>query len=175
MKYTVVFSVFTLYLAGVGVLLGDWGLLLLWPALSFALVGAAYAGLGPGVFGKRPDGRLAWWALVLLGPFLLFTWIVWTFSTRLNGESACDEVVPGLWLGRRLRARELPSGVVLVVDLTAEFRVPRGLTTGRHYRCLPTLDALAPEETAVRLLIEELARHEGGVLIHCAAGHGRSA
>src|SRR5262249_35360777 len=129
----------------------------------------------PRVFGKQPDGRLAWWALVLLGPFLVFAWVAWLFSSRLNREPACHEIVPGLWLGRRLGARELPSGVGLGIDLTAEFPEPRGVTTGRLYRCLPTLDCLAPEESTVRLLIEETARHEGGVLIHCAAGHGRSA
>ncbi len=62
------------------------GLLLAWPAASLLLVGAAYAGLGPRVLGKRPDGRLAWWAVLLLGPFLLLTWLVWHGQRLLSRE-----------------------------------------------------------------------------------------
>ena len=35
-------------------------LLLLWPGVSFTLVGMAYAGLGAPVFGKQADGTLHW-------------------------------------------------------------------------------------------------------------------
>lgn len=57
MKYAIVF----LSVAGLCVMkafgTGAWGWVLYWPALSFAAVGFAYAGVGPGVFGKREDGR----------------------------------------------------------------------------------------------------------------------
>jgi len=57
MKYAIVFW----SVAGLCVMkafgTGAWGLVLYWPALSFAAVGFVDAGVGPRVFGKREDGR----------------------------------------------------------------------------------------------------------------------
>jgi protein-tyrosine phosphatase len=175
MKYAVVFAVFGLYLAVIGFALGYWGWALLWPALSFVIVAAAYAGLGPTVFGKRPDGRLAGWAVALLLPYLVLTWALWRWLRRLGKEPCCHEVAPGLWLGRRPLPDEVPAGVDLVVDLTAEFPEPRGVCDGRTYLCLPTLDTLAPDERAFGELVRRVAGWPGTVYVHCASGHGRSA
>ena len=175
MKYVVVFTLFALYLAGLAVLLEGWGWLLLWPALAFALVAAGYAGLGPGVFGKRGDGRLAWWAVLALLPYLLLAWTVWHLQRLLGREPCCHEVAPGVWLGRRPLGHEVPAGVVLVVDLTAEFFAARGVRAGRDYLVLPTLDGTAPDEARFRAVLAQLTGHAGPVYIHCAAGHGRSA
>src|SRR5207244_1868915 len=128
MKYVIVFGLFAVYLAGLAVLFGGWCWPLLWPALSFGVVAAGYAGLGPRIFGKRPTGRLSWWAVLLLGPYLLLTWALWHLHRRVSREPCCHEVAPALWLGRRPLAHELPDGVVLVVDLTAEFPAARGIT-----------------------------------------------
>jgi protein-tyrosine phosphatase len=175
MRYTVVFALFGVYLAVVAFAVGDFGWLLLWPAVSFLLVGAAYAGLGPGIFGKRPGGTLAWWALLLLLPYLVLTWAVWHLARAFRKEACCHEVAPGVWLGRRPYPRELPPDVTLVVDLTAEFPAHRGVRRGRTYLCLPTLDTGAPEEAAFGDLVRQVAAWRGKVYIHCAAGHGRSA
>jgi protein-tyrosine phosphatase len=175
MKYTLVFAAFSAYLVVLAVHLGGLAWLLLWPALSFLLVAAAYAGLGPGVCGKRPDGGLACWAVLLLFPYLLLSWAVWHLQRLLSREAACNEVVPGLWVGRRPLAHELPPGTDLVVDLTAEFPEPRAVVVGRSYVCLPTLDALAPPVGPMRKLVQQVAAWPGTVYIHCAVGHGRSA
>lgn len=175
MKHSVGYGVFGILLAIWGLWLGGLGCLLLWPAFSFALIAAAYAGLGPRVCGKTADGRLAWWAIVLLLPYLLGAWGVWYAIRLLSREACCDEVAPGVWVGRRPFARDLPAGISLIVDLTAEFPVPRALRRGRAYLCVPTLDATAPEENAVRAAIEQIAAWSGAVYIHCALGHARSA
>jgi protein-tyrosine phosphatase len=175
MKKVVVFTLFALYLAGLAVVVEGWAWLLLWPALSFLLVAAAYAGLGPGIFGKSDTGRLAWWATLLLLPFLVLTWTSWHFMRRFSRQPCCHEVAPGLWLGRRPLGHDLPAGVVLVVDLTAEFFVARGVRAGRDYLALPTLDGTAPDEARARAVLAQLAEHPGPVYIHCAAGYGRSA
>jgi protein-tyrosine phosphatase len=174
-KYAVVFAVFGLYLAAVAVLLGDFGLLLLWPAVSCFVVAAAYAGVGPAVFGKRPDGRLAWWAVALLLPYLLLSAALWHLVRVFGKEPCCHEVAPGVWLGRRPLPKELPPTVDLVVDLTAEFAEPRGVCAGRTYLCLPTLDTLAPDGMAFAELVRRVTAWPGVVYIHCASGHGRSA
>jgi protein-tyrosine phosphatase len=175
MSYAVVFAGFSVYLAVVGVALGGPGWLLLWPALSFLVVAAAYAGLGPGLLGKRPDGRIAWWAAAPLLPYLIITWGLWRLLRSFSREPCCQEVAAGLWLGRRPLPEDLPPDIDLVVDLTAEFPEPRGVRDGRTYLCLPTLDTLAPDEGAFGELVRRVARWPGRAYVHCASGHGRSA
>lgn len=136
---------------------------------------AAYARQKPRVFGKRRGGTLAWGSCVLLLPYLLFTWLLWYCQTRFSREAVCDEVAPGLWLGRRASAKELPPDVTLVVDLTSEFSEPRAVRTGRAYLCLPTLDNAAPELKGFRDIVQQVADWNGEVYVHCALGHGRSA
>jgi protein-tyrosine phosphatase len=175
MKYTLAFGFLGVYLIALAVWVEGPGWLLLWPGVSFLVLAAAYAGLGPRVLGKRPDGRLAWWAVLLLLPYLLLTWAVWHLHRKLGREDCCNEVAPGLWVGRRPFVRELPPGTSLVVDLTAEFPAPRGVRAGRTWLSVPTLDALVPGEQALREVVDKAAAWPGTVYIHCALGHGRSA
>ena len=145
-----------------------------WSGICFLVVAAGYAGVGARVLGKRADGALAPWTLALL-PFLLFTWLVWHLQRRLTREPCCHKVAPGIWLGRRPLAHEVPAGVTLVVDLTAEFPSTRAVRAGRRYLCLPTLDTRAPDPDRLRRIVATAATWKGGVYIHCANGHGRSA
>jgi protein-tyrosine phosphatase len=151
------------------------GWIALWPGVSFALVGCAYGGLGPSVFGKRGDGRLPLGRLVLLLPYVLPAWTSWAAVRLVTSEPACSEASAGLWIGRRPVARELPPGVQLVVDLTCELWEPRSVRRAVEYVCEPTLDErFLPEERAAAL-IQRLAPMSGTIFIHCAQGHGRSA
>src|SRR4051794_9951314 len=111
MRYTLVFGVLGAYLAVTAFQVQGLGWLLLWPGISFLVLAAAYAGLGPRVYGKRADGRMAWWAVLLLLPYLLLTWAAWHLQRALGRERCCHEVAPGLWLGRRAFVGELPPGV----------------------------------------------------------------
>jgi protein-tyrosine phosphatase len=175
MKYALTFGALAVYLAVLACALEGACWLLLWPAVSFLALAAAYAGLGPRVFGKRLDGSLAPWAVLLLLPYLALSWLVWHVQRRLSREDPCNEVAPGLWLGRRPFAHELPAGVLLVVDVTAEFAVPRWLRGRYRYLCLPTLDTFAPDEAALVALVGHVAASAEPVYVHCAQGHGRSA
>ena len=149
----------------------------LWPGISFTVVAVAYAGGGPGVFGKAASGRFAPWASALLGPFVVFTWVVWHAVRVLKRDAAGHEVAPGVWVGRRAGVHELPRDTTLVVDLTCEMWPPRQLAGGgRAYVCVPTLDGTAPADTgAVADLLRRVAAELGTVYIHCARGRGRSA
>jgi protein-tyrosine phosphatase len=174
MKYAVVFGLLGVYLVGLAVVLGGWGWLLVWPGISLFVVAGAFAGLGPRVFGKRPDGTLAWWAVLALMPYLLPTWALWQAMRLIGREPCCHEVVPGVWVGRRAYARELPPDITLVVDLTAEFSEPWAVRVGRTYVCLPTLDATAPDAAGLKAVVRRVDEHRGKVYIHCASGHGRA-
>ncbi|MFO0878571.1 MAG: hypothetical protein U0840_14620 [Gemmataceae bacterium] len=169
--------VFAAIAGGLGVAGSQGGLLWLafWPALSFALLGAAYAGVGPGLLGKRKDGTRAWWALLLFGPLFLLLGLIWQIQRRLVREACSHRVAEGLWLGRRPYLAELPSEVRLVVDLTSEFPAAAGITRHCDYLAIPTLDGLAPEASQLQELVALLRDHPGPVLLHCAMGRGRSA
>jgi protein-tyrosine phosphatase len=174
-RYALIFFLLGVCLVTLAVSFGGLCWLLLWPAFDGLLLSSAYAGLGPRVCGKRVDGRIAWWAVVVLLPYLGLTWVVWHLNRAVSRERPCHEVAPLLWVGRRPFAHELPPGASLVVDLTAEFVAHPEVLRGRTYLCLPTLDMSAPDEKVFQYLVSRVVDWQGTVYVHCAAGHGRSA
>jgi protein-tyrosine phosphatase len=82
-------------------------------------------------------------------------------------------VAPGLFLGGRRTPP--PPGVVTVVDLVAELPELRALRSVPSYRSYPVLDRWAPEPEELRGWLEEIERLPEPILVHCAAGKGRSA
>lgn len=154
---------------------GSWGWLLCWSGISFLIAGLGYGRLGPRVFGKRADGRMAWQNVVFLLPFLLLTWGLWYMQRWLGHEAGCHQIAWGLWLGRRPFPAELPPDTTLIIDMTAEFPVSRGLTQGRTYLCLPTLNTNIPDTKFLQEVVKQAVTWNGAVYVHCALGHGRSA
>jgi len=152
-----------------------WGLVLLWPAMAFAAVGAGYCGLGPVVFAKGLNGKLSPIAVVVLLPYLALIWGIWHVWRFLAGSPAFAELYPGVRIGRRLLPREFPSDVTVVIDLTCEVyrsRPPGGAT---GYLCLPVLDAQTPEFEDLQEVVKRVVRSTRPTYIHCANGHGRTA
>lgn len=175
MLFVIVFGLLSLYLIFLAIVLQPTAWLLLWPALSFAILAAAFAGLGARVFGKRATGEMAWWSTALLLPYLLLAWGVWHLWRWRTSEDCCNEVCPGLWVGRKPLRGDLPEGAGCIVDLTSEFARCRAVIEGRKYYCLPILDRFVPLKKELLDLIERLSKEKGGIYIHCAMGHGRSA
>ena len=64
-----------------------------------------------------------------------------------------------------------------VLDLTCEFTEPVRLRQATNYLCVPVLDLTPPTPAQLREALDFLTAHQadGPVLVHCAAGHGRSA
>ena len=60
--------------------------LLIWSAVSFMIVGMSYVWFGPRVYGKKPDGKLDKWRVVVLLPFLLLIWAKWRVQRFLTKE-----------------------------------------------------------------------------------------
>ena len=174
MKHALIYLVAAVVQLALALWLGGVAWVLLWTGVACLLVGLAYAGLGARMLGKRRDGALAWWAWVLLLPYLGFTYAVWKLKRRFSKETLYDEIEPGLWIGRRVLGDELPAGVQVVVDLTCEFAEPASVLSRCEYRGLPTLNYGVPPLAALEALVAELAPREG-LYVHCAQGHGRSA
>jgi protein-tyrosine phosphatase len=174
MRYGLLFIMLGALVAMLAAVIGGAGWMLLWPALSFTVVGVAYVRRRPSMLGKRADGTRVWWALALLAPYFLLTWLTWHVERMLSRENVADEISPDVWVGRRPFVHELPPGVRVVVDLTAEFAAAPAVRRHVGDVSAPVLDGTAPEAVMLRELLDRL-RDEEGILFHCASGHGRSA
>ncbi|MFO7565290.1 MAG: hypothetical protein R6X02_21790 [Enhygromyxa sp.] len=149
--------------------------LLLWFALGFGLIAAAYLLERPQLFGKRPNGTLAPWAVVIALPVVLLNYALWTCKTLLRGEPANHEVAPGIFVGRLPLPGDLPPGITTIVDLTSELIAHPRVRIHPGYRVYPMLDDGFVDPGELERIVAELVDLPGAMLIHCAAGHGRSA
>jgi len=145
----------------------------LWPGLNFLALSVIYGFNRPLWLGKRHDGRMSRLHSLVLFPFFGFIWTIWRIFSVVTPEPSSHEVAPGLHLGRRPLAGQLPVGTDLIVDLTAEF--PSYRSPGVTVISARALDARAPTDEDLDAVVTCAAAHPGVVLIHCAAGHGRSA
>ncbi len=95
-------------------------------------------------------------------------------------EANYHEIIPGLFLGRRLLSHEakqlLNNQQVAVLDLTAEIS-ELSMLRNQPYFCIPLLDATppTPEQLVEACKWIEAQKENGAVYVHCVAGHGRSA
>jgi protein-tyrosine phosphatase len=149
-------------------------LVLLWPATSFAAVAVAYIARSTAVFGKRSDGTITLWSMLLLLPFLVYVWLVWHLVRLTSREPSSHELLPNVRIGRRLLPAELDANVTLIVDLTCEFNEPLRNRQSREYWAFPVLDAFIPTEKQIVQWACAIAAHQGMAFIHCAQGHGRT-
>jgi protein-tyrosine phosphatase len=154
-----------------------WGAFLLWPAAALGTVGAAYFGLGPGVF-RKADGRLPLSTRFVLAPVLIGQYLSLAYYRRRG--RAWDQVTKCVLIGRTLTKAEaadaVSQGVTAVLDLTAEFTEAAPFR-GINYRNLPILDLTAPTleqlREAVAFIMEAAA--DGLLYVHCKIGYSRSA
>jgi protein-tyrosine phosphatase/1-acyl-sn-glycerol-3-phosphate acyltransferase/membrane-associated phospholipid phosphatase len=163
--------------AGVAVAWWPLGAALLWPTLSLALVGGAYAGAGPAIF-RKSNGTIPFAARVVLGPCLAGQWVSLAHYRRQC--RAYDEIAPRVLIGRRLTDEEataaIERGVVAVLDLSAELPESR-VFTRIAYRNIPVVDLTAPTVKQIEDAVRFIVRHarEGVVYVHCKVGYSRSA
>ena len=170
-------------MAVIAVLLAVWGLSLpfpdallpLWASFATLMSGLAYLLNMPQLLGKQ-DGQLNPLATLLTLPVLLVVRSIWWIRRKISNEAICNRVAPGLYVGRRPLAGELPTDVAHIVDLTCEFSEVKAIRNGRQYRSLPTMDgSVPPDIDAFRALVDEAAHTDASVYVHCAYGHGRAA
>ncbi len=145
-----------------------------WTALACLLVAAAYARNRPGLFGKR-EGRVSSARVLPVLPYLVALRLACWVMRVQRRTPVVSEIEPGLWVGGRVGAADIPEGVEIVVDLICEFSAPAAVRERPGYRSFPVLDGHAPtDEDAFLELLDELAASTGGVLVHCESGRGRA-
>lgn len=149
---------------------------LLWPAVAWGLLAAAFHVNRPGVLGKRPDGGRPFAAALFWAPYLLYPRLVRLWK-RLVGMDPVPwhEVAPGVWLGRHPTRGERGPDAAVAVDLAAEVATPPSRLAPARYVSLPALNKLPPPAGATAALVAELAAHPGPLFVFCSAGKGRSA
>lgn len=155
-----------------------WAWIVLWPALSLAIVAAGYFGVGPSMYRKR-SGFLPTSTQLLLAPTLLGQHLSLRYYRRQCRP--WDEVAPGVLIGRSLDDREavelVDHGVTAVLDLTVEFSEAAPLRR-IIYRNVQILDLTAPTVSqlreAVNFITDQIAGG-GTVYVHCKIGYSRSA
>ena len=153
---------------------GSWLLVVLWPASTGLLVGLAYLRRRPGIFGKRPDGSMNPFSVLLLLPYLACLWIIWHCLRIVQRENPFDRLDDRLVIGRRLLGPELPAHVDNVVDLTCEFPEPGSVARRVNYLSFPILDASVCPIPDLQRLVRKIDSLPGTTLVHCAQGHGRT-
>ena len=160
-----------------GAIFWPWGVLLLWPATALGIVAIAYFKAGPIVFHKT-EGKLPWSTRFVLAPCLLGQYL-----SLLYYRSKCrswDKVTPQIWIGGKLgavlRTKLLRSGIVSVLDLSAEFSEAKPFRK-TNYRNIPVLDLTAPTQAQLVETTKFIGNHSrnGAVYVHCKIGYSRSA
>jgi len=165
-----------LVLGGLGAWLRPWGLPLLWPAVSMALVAGAYFGLYANLT-RKEDGRLPFTAKLVLAPWLAAQHASLIYYRR--HADLWNALTPNVWIGGRLREREAAAavrqGVKAVLDLTGEFSEAPAFRA-LPYLNLPILDLTAPTPQQLHAAIDFINAHRdrGAVYVHCKIGYSRS-
>jgi len=165
------------FLVLLGAMFWPWGVLLIWPAIALGIVSIAYFRAGPIVFHKT-EGKLPWSTRCVLAPCVLGQYLSLLYYRRQC--RAWDKVTPQIWiggkLGRRSAKKALRSGVVSVLDLSAEFSEAKRFRK-INYRNIPVLDLTAPTQAQLVEMSEFIGNHSrnAAVYIHCKIGYSRSA
>lgn len=145
-----------------------------WIALACTVAAVAYLANRPGLLGKH-GGRFVWWRILPVAPYLLAYGIASWIRGKKRRYSSWSEVAPGLYVGARVPAAELPGGVALVLDLTAEIPEAADVRDLPGYRSLPVLDGAYPHDEERYLeQLDEMVATAGGVYLHCISGRGRA-
>ena len=145
-------------------------MLLIWPAISLAILAWAYLGGGPSLLRKHQGRQLPntrW----LLNPY---RWVAqWTADYFNRGQVPYGEVQPGLFIGRKLTQHEASRmPVKAVLDLMAEYdEVPAFLQL--NYCNIPILDLTAPSPEQLSQAVDFLKQNPNCYL-HCSLGLGRT-
>ena len=146
-----------------------------WLSLDLLLVSIAYLRQNARVFGKTDDGTMRLLPAIVMAPFLFFTWLVWWLQNLFSKEPIWNEVMPGLFVGRRCSFDCLPPNATTIIDLTAEFPTPRKIRRHTKVMCVPTLDGCSPDRADCLRLFDVLNENDDAVVyVHCANGHARS-
>lgn len=176
-KLVLVYSAMALLLVLLAFTAAPYSLLFLWPAAALAMVAAAYAGLGAGLF-RKWQGRHSLSSRLLLAPYRLGAYCSYRLYTR--EDEPCRHIDGNLWMGRMLSDAEAEAlceqGVIAVVDAAPEFASAQAFRAIASH-AVAVLDLTPPTASQLREAVAFIDMHlaKGKVFVHCALGYSRSA
>ena len=144
----------------------------IWPSLSFAIVAAAYLGLGVGLFQKQGDGSASLASYFLLMPYRLAARMnAWLWTRRIAPSA---QVLDDVYLGRFPKESEIKD-FAAVIDMTGEMIAPKHENV--NWNSFPVLDLTTPPKQALNNAAQaiQMTHESGKVLVCCALGFQRSA
>lgn len=141
--------------------------------MAAGLLSTAYQANDYSAIGKIDSGEQLWYGKLSFIPYLIPLWIRQFIITRCTKEPAYNELLPGVFIGRRLfKASQLPEGCATIVDLAAEFPEAKSIRSMSGYKSFPILEASIRSKEELSEFIATLP--ERGIYIHCGQGHGRT-
>lgn len=167
-------------------LLSPWwvlAVLMLWVAISLALVALAYYKNNGRIFRKRSDGTIPKAVRILFWPFMLGVYTYNRVIRSITSLPSIQRIEPGLFLAARLTPADVEAlhahEIDAVLDVTAEFESLNVSLVGEgiEYLNVPVLDHAYPDfPTLLKAVrwIESQRKKNRSVVVHCALGRGRS-
>ena len=150
-------------------------------AVGFIGGALAFGFQKPEMFMKLHNGRLSFFSYLVFWSYILSGNLLVMIYRLLSREHPIDEILPGVYLGCKLchfdKGKLSQRGICAVLDATSELGEAGFIRKHYNYLCIPVLDNHPPtlEQLSKAVTwIEEQLLH-GGIFIHCALGHGRSA
>lgn len=174
MKYVLIFGICSTYFIYLTFLIQVWYLKVVFAniALSFMGIAFGFAFFGSKIFPRTKHKNHSFLSYLIYWPYhCLSLFSLWIFC-RIKDENIFDEIIPGLYLGRKLwkyEMKKLPQNIA-VLNVTAEFNN----ISCDNYECIPILDNTAPTLEELQYGISWIAKQNTPVYVHCAVGHSRS-
>src|SRR5687768_2834427 len=104
-------------LCAIALIQKGWFYALGWLGLNFVILSLAQIRRFHILFGKGPDGTLAWQSWILFLPLHLYSLAVLKASQMLSREPACSQVCDELWVGSRPGGADV-CNFANIIDLT---------------------------------------------------------
>lgn len=171
-----IYIVLTLICYLLAVSFQGWCFFFLYPAISTFITAMAYLGIGPGIT-RKTNGVIAFPSRVVLLPYFIGQILSrWYYLRKTN---LYDEVTDSILIGAVLSSRDaeklVKSGVVGVLDMTAEFSENRPFRT-INYMNLQVMDLTEPPQDYLARAADFIADNlqHGKVYVHCKIGFSRS-
>lgn len=170
-RYAIAFTIVGMLGTAMGLMIGLHGIPMIWFGVAMLAVGANYAFPEHLATFRKTHGKLGLGRKLILLPYIAMLYGTWHLLRKTSSEAPFVELVPGIFIGRRLLPNEYPP-VITLVDLTAELdeHIPRQA----NLLAFPILDGAPASPSLLQKMAQEIGASPKPIYIHCAQGHGRT-
>ncbi|RYX79687.1 hypothetical protein EON71_00525 [bacterium] len=155
-------------------------ILVVWLDIVFFWVCLCYIINKESIFIKNTTtGQISWIMNILFWPYVIISLIIW--KTKNSKQQAMSKITQKLYIARYSRNKteyELKQNTI-IVDATTEFSEIILSDGNCKYYNISIMDGSIPSnyyetKNIIDGILEHSRHHEINIIVHCAAGHGRS-